>query len=198
MRIATNAQRPAQESFQLMVNTPPQERPAPAPAVASSSAPQPPPPTSQTYDYAGDDHNTFFETDTFNDPRTSDNVLRRGSLLPAATAAAALASLHNHRAEYDWDSDPVCALFFQIEIGRHLLTSLCLIGCNIRSRFKRLQASRAIRTHDHGTAFGRGGAVLYHHFYPARAAAFVPCTFSARAILDTTARISAYETKSTS
>ena len=26
---------------------------------------------------------------------------------PAATAAAALASLHNYRAEFDWDSDPV-------------------------------------------------------------------------------------------
>lgn len=33
--------------------------------------------------------------------------MRRGSLLPAASAAAALASLHHHRAEYDWDSDPV-------------------------------------------------------------------------------------------
>lgn len=33
--------------------------------------------------------------------------MRRGSLLPAASAAAALASLHNHRPDYDWDSDPV-------------------------------------------------------------------------------------------
>lgn len=39
-------------------------------------------------------------------PRTSDE-LRRPSLLPAATAAAALASLHNHRPDYDWDSDQV-------------------------------------------------------------------------------------------
>lgn len=83
-----------------MVNTPPQERPAPPPPVPSGSAPQ-------VFDYGGDEHNTFFETDFANDPRTSDDVLRRGSLLPAATAAAALASLHNHRAEYDWDSDPV-------------------------------------------------------------------------------------------
>jgi hypothetical protein len=29
------------------------------------------------------------------------------SSAPAATAAAALASLHNYRAEFDWDSDPV-------------------------------------------------------------------------------------------
>lgn len=91
-----------------MVSTPPhppqpaQDRPA-APPVASSSAPQ-------VYDYGADEHNAFFETDFANDPRTSDDVLRRGSLLPAATAAAALASLHNHRAEYDWDSDPVRGL----------------------------------------------------------------------------------------
>jgi hypothetical protein len=39
-------------------------------------------------------------------PRTSDE-LRRPSLLPAATAAAALASLHNHRPDFDWDSDQV-------------------------------------------------------------------------------------------
>ncbi|KAJ4365911.1 hypothetical protein N0V83_008533, partial [Neocucurbitaria cava] len=56
--------------------------------------------------YGGEELNTFFEGDyTSNVPRTSDE-LRRPSLLPAATAAAALASLHNHRAEYDWDSDP--------------------------------------------------------------------------------------------
>ncbi|KAL6703456.1 hypothetical protein ACN47E_009630 [Coniothyrium glycines] len=96
-----------EESFQLMVNTPPQERPPQAP-VASSSVPQPPrPPHTHTYDYPGDEHHAFFETDTFNDPRTADSgVLRRPSLLPAATAAAALASLHNHRAEYDWDEEP--------------------------------------------------------------------------------------------
>ena len=84
----------------LMVNTPPQERTPPPPAT-TSAAPQ------QTYDYGGNEHNSFFETDFgTNNIRTSDEM-RRPSLLPAATAAAALASLHNHRAEYDWDSDPV-------------------------------------------------------------------------------------------
>jgi hypothetical protein len=50
-----------------------------------------------------------FYNDDYNvsDPRTSDEYLRRPSLLPAATAAAALASLHNHRPEFEWDSDPV-------------------------------------------------------------------------------------------
>jgi hypothetical protein len=83
----------------LMVNTPPQERPPPPPATTSAAP--------QTYDYGASEHNSFFETDfSTNHIRTSDEM-RRPSLLPAATAAAALASLHNHRAEYDWDSDPV-------------------------------------------------------------------------------------------
>lgn len=84
----------------LMVNTPPQERPPPAPTVTTTSAPQ-------TYDYGANDHNSFFEPDFGAGPIRSSDEMRRPSLLPAATAAAALASLHNHRAEYDWDSDPV-------------------------------------------------------------------------------------------
>jgi hypothetical protein len=88
-----------QESFMLMVNTPPQERPPP-PLPTTTAAPQ-------TYDYGGNEHNVFFDPDHgTNELRTTDDM-RRPSLLPAATAAAALASLHNHRAEYDWDSDPV-------------------------------------------------------------------------------------------
>ena len=52
---------------------------------------------------------TAFYNDDYSviDPRTADDYLRRPSLLPAATAAAALASLHNHRPEFEWDSDPV-------------------------------------------------------------------------------------------
>ena len=60
----------------------------------------------QGYDVG--EHNAFFHEQYGSiTPRTSDE-LRRPSLLPAATAAAALASLHNHRPDYDgWDSDPV-------------------------------------------------------------------------------------------
>lgn len=100
-----------------MVSTPPQARPdpppLPGPGLGTGPSPLPPSlpsaltPQTQVYDYGSDAHNTFFETDFANDPRTSNHVLRRGSLIPAATAAAALASLHNHRAEFDWDSDPV-------------------------------------------------------------------------------------------
>ena len=58
--------------------------------------------------FGAGDLSAFYTDDyTSSDPRTSDELLRRGSLLPAATAAAALASLHNHRPEFEWDSDPV-------------------------------------------------------------------------------------------
>ncbi|RMZ70553.1 transcription factor [Pyrenophora seminiperda CCB06] len=96
-----------EESFMLMVNTPPQERPPPPPTttVPASTVAAP-----QTYDYSANEHNSFFEPDfgSHHVPSSSDGM-RRPSLLPAATAAAALASLHHHRAEYDWDSDPDAA-----------------------------------------------------------------------------------------
>jgi len=102
-----------EESFQLMVATPPQARPDPPPPSGPISGPGPLPlptaPATQTpvYDYRRETNNHFFETDFARDPRPSNDGVRRGSLIPAATAAAALASLHNHRAEFDWDSDPV-------------------------------------------------------------------------------------------
>ncbi|CAI6338457.1 unnamed protein product [Periconia digitata] len=89
-----------EESFTLMVNTPPQERP-PAPPLPTTTGPP---------GYGSSELNNVFYHEEYglNTPRNSDEM-RRGSLLPAASAAAALASLHNHRAEYDWDSDPDAA-----------------------------------------------------------------------------------------
>ncbi|EUC35289.1 hypothetical protein COCCADRAFT_3442 [Bipolaris zeicola 26-R-13] len=92
-----------EESFLLMVNTPPQERaPPPPPTTTAVTAPQ-------TYDYSNNEHNSFFESEFGANSLRGPGETRRPSLLPTATAAAALASLHNHRAEYDWDSDPDAA-----------------------------------------------------------------------------------------
>ncbi|OCK74370.1 hypothetical protein K432DRAFT_386844 [Lepidopterella palustris CBS 459.81] len=85
-----------EESFTLMVNTPPSERPPPPPLPPASAGPP----------GYGNDMNIFYNEEyNSSTPRTSDEM-RRGSLLPAASAAAALAQLHNHRPEYDWDSEP--------------------------------------------------------------------------------------------
>ncbi|KAF2864646.1 hypothetical protein BDV95DRAFT_509020 [Massariosphaeria phaeospora] len=86
-----------EESFMLMVNTPPQERPPPPPPLPHSSAgPQ----------GFGGEHNAFLYDDySSSTPRTLDEM-RQGSLLPAATAAAALAALHSHQPNFDWESDP--------------------------------------------------------------------------------------------
>jgi len=89
-----------EESFTLMISTPPQERPPPPPPQPATSAAGP-------QGFGAGDLNAFYNDDySVIDPRTADDYLRRPSLLPAATAAAALASLHNHRPEFEWDSDP--------------------------------------------------------------------------------------------
>ncbi|KAK8181829.1 hypothetical protein IWZ00DRAFT_563964 [Phyllosticta capitalensis] len=101
-----------EESFALMVNTPPHERPAPPPTNAA-------PPQISAGAFAAQnmtaswaygltpsghvgDAAVFYPDDVT--PRSSDEM-RRASLLPAASAAAALAQLHNHRPDYEWDSE---------------------------------------------------------------------------------------------
>ncbi|KAF2470436.1 uncharacterized protein BDR25DRAFT_34795 [Lindgomyces ingoldianus] len=88
-----------EESFTLMVNTPPSERPPPPPPPNTSAGPQ---------GYGGDLSAFYNDEYGSSTPRTSDEM-RRGSLLPAASAAAALASLHHHQPNYDWESDPEAA-----------------------------------------------------------------------------------------
>ncbi|KAL8784481.1 MAG: hypothetical protein Q9195_009028 [Heterodermia aff. obscurata] len=69
-----------EESFQLMINTPPSERPPPPPSHPSE------PPA----------------------PAPASTRILEDAYPAAATAAVALAQLHNHRPDSDWESDAVC------------------------------------------------------------------------------------------
>ena len=93
-----------EESFLLMINTPPTER---APAAQPPSGPSP-------HQNKGYLHDNAFHRDTSSAPGTPRNPedyvtsgAGGGSLLPAANAAAALAQLHNHSMDPDWDSEAV-------------------------------------------------------------------------------------------
>jgi hypothetical protein len=97
-----------EESFMLMVNTPPQERPPPPPpAVPITSAGPAGGYTGLLPDNDGDWLTQWqvYGASEFNGLPFGDADYT--STAPAATAAAALASLHNYRAEFDWDSEPV-------------------------------------------------------------------------------------------
>ncbi|KAH7138186.1 hypothetical protein B0J11DRAFT_422321 [Dendryphion nanum] len=98
-----------EESFLLMVNTPPSERPPPPPQHIPTTTIGPQGRCTSLFSSYGIENNVFPFPDDYSSStgRTSDEM-RRGSLLPAASAAVALASLHTQtpRAEYDWESDP--------------------------------------------------------------------------------------------
>ncbi|KAH6666591.1 hypothetical protein B0J14DRAFT_620310 [Halenospora varia] len=82
-----------EESFQLMINTPPSERP--------------PPPTNANlgpHGY-GNDRNSYYGDDSNRNTPTRNLDNFQSSMLPAASAAAALAQLHNHKLEADWESE---------------------------------------------------------------------------------------------
>ncbi|KZF24407.1 hypothetical protein L228DRAFT_95868 [Xylona heveae TC161] len=82
-----------EESFLLMINSPPSERP-PQPvgaSIRSSGAGR------SKMAYEGDISSPAT-------PRTSDEIYP-SALLPAASAAAALAQLHTHRPDSDWESE---------------------------------------------------------------------------------------------
>jgi len=100
-----------EESFLLMISTPPSERPlaqnvAGPHAQGTDSKAYPP------------DRNALFrdESSAPVTPRHADEHVGRpasGSLLPAASAAAALAQLGGqHKFETDWDSETVCRRFW--------------------------------------------------------------------------------------
>ncbi|SLM39949.1 Zinc finger, RING/FYVE/PHD-type [Lasallia pustulata] len=78
-----------EESFQLMINTPPSERPAPPP-TQPFNAPV----------YGHDRDGYYGDTSSAARPRTLEEAYPA-----AATAAVALAQLHNHRPDSDRDSE---------------------------------------------------------------------------------------------
>lgn len=95
-----------EESFLLMINTPPSERPQPQPGSVTSNN------TShhQSKPYAPD-RNTYYRDDYSNPgtPRPYDDY-PHGLLPAAANAAAALTSLHNYKSGgSDWDAEGVSA-----------------------------------------------------------------------------------------
>lgn len=103
-----------EESFQLMINSTPSQRPPPptssnlGPSLYTSSFKTVELYTDRIKASYGRDHHTFYRDDSTapNTPRNIDEY-QSSSLLPAA---AALAQLHNHKSDSEWDSEPVCTL----------------------------------------------------------------------------------------
>jgi len=93
-----------------MITTPPSERPPPQP---SSNLPPHGPyklhVDKREYSLPQGYHERRFYGEGSSSPNTPRNLdeYNSGSLLPAANAAAALAQLHNHKIESDWESDIV-------------------------------------------------------------------------------------------
>ncbi len=100
-----------EESFQLMITTPPSERPPPPPNPNITGHGPYIPQTSNWFTdpqegYGHDLHHYDDDSNAANTPRNLDEY-NAGSMLPAASAAAALAQLHNYKVEPEWDSENV-------------------------------------------------------------------------------------------
>ncbi|KAL3300925.1 transcription factor RfeD [Colletotrichum asianum] len=97
-----------EESFLLMINTPPSERPpiqpnaTSVPQGSSLSIQGFPPKIDHLQGFNQDRH--MYDNSNPGTPRTLDDHAV-GSLLPAASAAAALAQLHGHKVEPEWESE---------------------------------------------------------------------------------------------
>lgn len=133
-----------EESFQLMINTPPSERPPPP--TSSNLAPHglrnPHNICHSANDHEayGNDRHSYYGEDssTPNTPRNVDDYTA-SSMLPAASAAAALAQLHNHKLEPDWESENVH--FSSADLDMRLLTML-RTGCRTRRHTSKLCVPR--------------------------------------------------------
>ena len=104
-----------EESFNLMISTPPSSDRSTQSQPGSAATPQalsrdgrPVPATADhAKGYPRERHS--YRRDDSSAPATPRNheEYSGGSLLPAASAAAALAQLHNHKTEPEWDSEGV-------------------------------------------------------------------------------------------
>ncbi|KAI2102621.1 hypothetical protein LOZ34_005445 [Ophidiomyces ophidiicola] len=86
-----------EESFQLMVSTPPDQRPR---------APPPPPQQQQQQQQQHPQHPPQLQSQHPQPPRHRPPPLPQQDFLPAAVALAQLQQHHHHRAQPDWDSEP--------------------------------------------------------------------------------------------
>lgn len=105
-----------EESFLLMISTDPSTRVQQQPQTSATSAPAGaftpftglPPMIDHFQGYPYDRH--AYEMSNPGTPRHMDEY-GTGSVLPAASAAAALAQLHGHKMEPEWESEIVSDIF---------------------------------------------------------------------------------------
>lgn len=102
-----------EESFQRMINSPPSERPPPPPPTqafgsAGTFTTEPKRLTELNVSVYGHEREAYSGTQGSSAPP---RTLEMDQYPAAATAAVALAQLHTHRPDSDWESEAVCHSF---------------------------------------------------------------------------------------
>lgn len=128
-----------EESFLLMINTPPSERPpiqpnaTSVPQGSSLSIQGFPPKIDHLQGFNHDRH--MYDNSNPGTPRTLDDHAV-GSLLPAASAAAALAQLHGHKVEPEWESEVVSREIYPLPLtsANRALNDILSSGLAFRHR----------------------------------------------------------------
>ncbi|KFY73025.1 hypothetical protein V499_06882 [Pseudogymnoascus sp. VKM F-103] len=107
-----------EESFQLMINTPPSERPQPAQQQQQQQQAQ-----QQSLSSTAHAHERNHYASS-SGPGTPRNIEEYTSVPPIANAAAALAQLHTHKVEPEWDSDMEWHSDTELHHPRSMLSSI--------------------------------------------------------------------------
>ena len=112
-----------EESFLLMINTPPSEKPQGQTPAGSSHTSRGAIDSATAYPH---DRHHALRRDDLSAPGTPRHLddLSAPSMLPAASAAAALAQLGQQKVESEWDSEGVCTGHLHIFYSFSLLSSL--------------------------------------------------------------------------